>query len=465
MAKETNTLIKTTSVYMIGSMLSKLLNLLILPYISIALSAEQYGVYDLIQTIVGVVLPIFTLQAIEAAFRFVYLEQDGKKKGEVISNVWFLIISGGLIFISALYILNHIFFKMAYVQLLALYFVFNVLINMYQRIARCYDNNKVYALSGVIQTFVLLITQVIFLHYFNMKEDGLVYAYCISVIVSCVYIEWSVLSIRDCSLTCIRMDMLKKIIRFSAPLIPNSVSWWVVSSVNRIIIVAVIGYAANGIFSMANKFASIITMIGSTFILAWQEYVLTQKDNANKVKMFSNVFHVFFFILACCTAGGTLLQQIFFKTLIDAEYAESFFYIPIIMLTVAISTLNSFWGVGYFAYEKTSGAFKTTIVGAITNLVLGCLLIKNWGLYGVAFAGLLAYLIMWIFRYMTMKSYFYIQIKRKEMIIPIGMVAISFAAYYLNRNLISVAFIGLICVVFLLKYKTLILEFLQKRRG
>jgi O-antigen/teichoic acid export membrane protein len=298
-----------------------------------------------------------------------------------------------------------------------------------------------------------------------MKEDGLVYAYCISVIVSCLYIEGSVRSIRDCSLKAIKKELLCKIIRFSAPLIPNSVSWWVVSSVNRIIIVAVIGYAANGIFSMANKFASIITMIGSTFILAWQEYVLTQKDNTDKVKLFSNVFHVFFYILACCTAGGTLLQQIFFNTLIDAEYAESFFYIPIIMLTVAVSTLNSFWGVGYFAYEKTSGAFKTTIVGAVANLFLGCVLIRVWGLYGVAFAGLIAYLLMWIVRCITMKSYFYIQMKPGEMIVPAGMVLISFVAYYLNKNLVSIVFIGLICIIFLLKYKSLLLEFLKKRRG
>ena len=465
MAKQTNTLLKTTSVYMIGSMMSKLLNLLILPYISIALSTEQYGVYDLIQTIVGVVLPIFTLQAIEAAFRFVYLEHNRKKKGEVISNVWFLIVLGGLIFIAVLYASNSLIFKLSYVNLLALYFVFNVFINMYQRIARCYDNNKVYAISGVIQTFVLLITQVIILYFFNLKEDGLVYAYCISVIVACVYIESNVLSIKDCSLKGIKKEQLIKIIKFSAPLIPNSVSWWVVSSVNRIIIVATIGYAANGIYSMANKFASIITMIGSTFVLAWQEYVLTQKDNSDKDKLFSNVFNVFCFILACCTAGGTLLQQIFFKTLIAVEYAESFLYIPIIMLSVAISTLNSFWGVGYFAYEKTSGAFKTTIVGAIINLLLGCLLVKDFGLYGIAFAGMFAYLVMWIIRYITMKSYFYIQIKVKEMIIPIIMIVLSFIVYYLNQNLASMGFICLICLIFVMKYKTIILKFLPKKRG
>lgn len=463
--KGASTLIKTTSVYMIGSMLSKLLNLLILPYISIELSAEQYGVYDLIQTIVGVVLPIFTMQAIEAAFRFVYLETERRKKGKVISNVWCMIITGSFVFVILLYLANFLVFHLEYANLLALYFIFNVFINMYQRIARCYDNNKVYAISGVIQTFILLATQIVFLYFFDMKEDGLVYAYCISVVVACLYIEGNVKSIRDCSWKDISKTLLVKIVKFSAPLIPNSVSWWAVSSVNRIIIVATMGYAANGIYSMANKFASIITMIGSTFVLAWQEYVLSQKDNPDRKKLFSTVFTVFYFILACCTAGGTLLQQIFFKSLIDVEYAESFFYIPIIMLAVAISTLNSFWGVGYYAYEKTTGAFKTTIVGAVVNVALGCLLVKDFGLYGIAFAGLFAYLIMWIARWVSMKSYFNIQIQLKELFVPTTMIIVSFIGYYWNNNMISAVLICLICLGFLAKYRSILVDFIQKRKG
>lgn len=464
MKQKASTLVKTTSVYMIGSMLSKVLNLLILPYISLELSSAQYGVYDLIQTIVGVALPIFTMQAIDAAFRFVYLEEQRKEKGRIISNVWFLILLGSIIFSLGAYGCNIVFLHLEYIKLLILYYIFNVFINMFQRIARCYDDNKVYAISGVIQTFVLLVMQVIFLHFFDMKENGLVYAYCISCVISCVYIEWNIGSIKDCSFRYVAKEILKKIIKFSAPLIPNSISWWAVSSVNRIIIVAALGYSANGIFSMANKFASIITMIGSTFVLAWQEYVLTNKDNVDKDKIFSQVFEVFFFILACCTAGGTLLQQIFFKTLIGVEYAESFFYIPIIMLTAAVSTLNSFWGVGYFAYEKTGGAFKTTIIGAIVNLILSFVLIRDFKLYGIAFACLLAYLVMWIMRYISMAEYFYIRIRIKEIIVPVIMVIASYYIYYLNQNLISMLATVMVCLIFVVKYRKILINILKTKK-
>lgn len=456
------TLLKTTSIYMIGSMLSKLLNLVMLPYISIQLNATQYGIFDLIQTISSIALPIFTLQAIEAAFRFVYLAKNQEKE-QILSNVWAIIIAGTITFSVLLYIVNHTIFEIAYARYLLYYFIFNVLINMYQRIARCYNNNKVYAISGVIQTIVMLILQYVFLRFFNMKEDGLIYAYAVSAIIASVYIELSVRSLKSCNFKFINAITLKKIIKFSAPLIPNSISWWTVSSVNRIIIVSFIGYSANGIFSMSNKFASIVTMIASTFQMAWQEYGLTEKDNPNRTKLFSNVFFHFMIILFCITAGGILIQQLFFNVLISPEYTESYFYIPIVMIGVAISSINSFYGAGYFIYEKTSEAFKTTVVGATINLTLCFLLVKPFGLYGISFSGIVAYLFMWINRAITMRKYFRIIIDPLSLVVGVTVVSLSVIVFYMNNNYASIAMIILICLVFMIKYRKMIQNIIKRK--
>lgn len=454
-------LLKTTGVYMIGSMLSKVLNLVILPYISSQLTTEEYGVYDLIQTIVSVVLPIFTMQAIEAAFRFVYLEE---KKGNVLTNVWGIIIAGSALFAVLLYVADAVFLHLEYTFYLLIYFIFNVLINMFQRVARCYDNNKVYSVSGVIQTFVLLVSQYVFLKYFNMKLNGLVYAYAISVVVVCVYIEICIRHIKELDIKTISKDVLKRIIRFSAPLIPNNISWWAISSVNRIVIVSFISYSANGIFSMSNKFASIVTMVASTFQLAWQEYGLTEKDNPDRERIFSEVFRHFLIVLACVTSGGILLQQIFFKTLIDPQYAESFYYIPIVMAGVAFSAINSFFGAGYFIYEKTNSAFKTTVVGAIISIALCLAFVKPFGLYGISAASGIAYAFMWVMRAVTMRSYFKIHINIKAVLYYVAVVVLSVLVYYQNNNLFSFIAIVALCLSFAIMYFKYFLVFLKKIR-
>lgn len=450
--RSTLKLLESTAIYMAGSMLSKLLNLVILPFISIRLTSEQYGIFDLIQTITSLVIPVFTLQVIEAAFRFVYLANK-KEKRQILSNVWACILVGSVCFVGLLYSLNFYCLHLAYINYIIIYYIFNVLINMYQRIARCYNLNKVYALSGIIQTIVMLGFQFIFLHYFSFKEDGLVYAYAISAAVSCVYIEIKTHSLKTVSFSDLNINTLKRIICFSAPLIPNSISWWGVSSVNRLVIVAFIGYSANGIFSMSNKFASIITMIASTFQLAWQEFGMTEKDNPDHEMQFSNVFKHFFIILAFITSAAILFQQIFFNLLIDAKYEQSYYYIPIIMLSVAFSSINSFYGAGYFIFEKTKGAFKTTVIGALLNIVICFITVKPFGLWGIASAGVMAYFIMCIIRHFTMKKYFNIYWEIKSMIISVSLITVSIIIYYVNYNIISVVTMLILGVMFFMFYK------------
>lgn len=458
-------LMKNTTIYMIGSMMSKLLNLIILPYISGQLTPEQYGIYDLVQTIVGVALPIFTLQAIEAAFRFVYLEK-AENKGKIITNVWTIILTGTVLFTLFLYGLNVAVLHLEYVNYLAIYFVFNVFLNMYQRIARCYDNYKVYALSGVIQTFVLLFFQLFFLQFFGMNEDGLIYAYAVSVFITCVYIHFAVKEYKTGNFRDTNKETIAKIVRFSAPLIPNSISWWGVSSLNRVLIVSFISYSANGIYSMSNKFASIVTVIASTFQLAWQEYALTEKDNPERVKLFSQVFAHFTMILMFGTGIATLFQQMFFSLLINPEYAESFYYIPLVMLGVAFSSLSSFYGAGYFVYEKTKGAFKTTVACAVLNLILCFLSVFTFGLYGISMSGVIAYLVMWLMRHTSMRSYFKIEFDWESMIVALLVTVVSVGIYYCNNVWLSLFAMLLMTAILIVKYfkliKSLLRRFLHK---
>lgn len=459
-----NSLINNTAIYMVGSALSKVLNLLLLPYISVKLSSEQYGVFDLIQTITGIILPICTLQAIEAAFRYVYLEADNKK-GKILTNVWLIVGLGTSGASMLLTLINGLFLHLSYIRLLIMYLIFNVLLNMYQRIARCYNKNKVFALSGIIQTFVMLILQLSFLQWFDMKEDGLVYAYMVSVIVVVIFVELSTHSLGQLKFKDINRDDIKKIVSFSVPLIPNSISWWGVSSLNRMIIVSQIGYAANGIFSMANKFSSMVTMVTSTFQLALQEYILEEKDNENRVQIVSDIFNKILVILGFIVAIGTLFQQIFFKYLISLEYAESYYYIPITMISAAFSAMSSFYGVGYFVYEKTSGAFKTTTVCAALNLLLCFATIKIGGIYAIATAGAISYLIMWIIRHFTMRDYFRVDIKITSVAFFVLLSGSSTIVYYFNQVLFSVVLMVIYSVLFVGVFGRDAIRFIEQRRS
>lgn len=440
-----------TVVYMIGTALSKVLNFVILPYISCMISSEQYGVYDAVQTISSLLLPIVTLQAIDAAFRFMY-EASDREKEKVLSNVWMLLLFGIVIATGIGIILNYGFLHISYFWLLLIYTLTNIIVNMFQRVARSYNMRKVYAISGIIQTAILLVMQFIFLKYTKLGESGLVYAYAISALLTSFYIEINTRSLKRVHCSLIDIDEIKRIVKFSAPLVPNSISWWGVSSVGRILIITVIGYSANGIYSMSNKFAGLITMVTSTFLLAFQEHAITEKDKSD-CNTNSKVFNQYVYVLACGTSALLLFQQIYFKMFIDSQYAESVQYIPIVMLSMFFSSISSFYGTGYFAYEKTSGAFKTTLYGALINIVLSFVSIRFAGLWGIAFSSAIAYLAMCLFRHYSMKSYFTIDIDKKIVLVCGIMLLIATYVFYLNSILLSVVTIVLIGIYMLIYYR------------
>lgn len=68
------------------------------------------------------------------------------------------------------------------------------------------------------------------------------------------------------SFKCIDKKILKMILKYSIPLVPNSLMWWIMAAGDKYIINYFLGDSANGIYSLALKIPQIINMVYSLFI-------------------------------------------------------------------------------------------------------------------------------------------------------------------------------------------------------
>ena len=82
-------LFSDTVAFTISSFASKILGFLLIPLYTAVLSAEQYGVADLITNTVNVVYPIMTLSIMEATLRFAFDEKNNNT--DVLNNSLFVI--------------------------------------------------------------------------------------------------------------------------------------------------------------------------------------------------------------------------------------------------------------------------------------------------------------------------------------------------------------------------------------
>ena len=80
-------LIKNTAIVSLGKICTQLITFLLLPLYTYILSTEEYGVVDLLNTLVSLFMPVVTLQIEQGVFRYL-LDSRGNKENEksIISN-------------------------------------------------------------------------------------------------------------------------------------------------------------------------------------------------------------------------------------------------------------------------------------------------------------------------------------------------------------------------------------------
>ena len=97
MSREKN-LAKNTGVLAVGKLLPQLTAFVTLPILTQNLTKAEYGTYDLIATLIMLIIPIATLQIQSAAFRFLIdCRDDAAQCTSIITNIFIVTIPVSLL--------------------------------------------------------------------------------------------------------------------------------------------------------------------------------------------------------------------------------------------------------------------------------------------------------------------------------------------------------------------------------
>ena len=465
--KATNRLAIGTVVYMIGNLTSKMLQMLILPIITANLTTSEYGFYDLIVTTINLVTPFITLQIVEGMFRFLFEASEENKVKNISTTTAFLLgsisILGLIMLLLALTIPT-----IKYPFLIYLNYVSVIVFDYMQKIARVQQQNRVYAISGVVNTIIMLVCQALTLLVFKMGTDGMLIANSISYFVAAAYLEINVRVDKWLKKSGVDKGALIALLKYSAPLMPNSIVWWLVASSDRYVISCFLGMGANGIYSIAGKFSQLLTFAVTVFQLAWQENAILERNSKERDAFYTNTFNTYMKLLL----GGYLvvlpLIRLLIPFLLESNYQCGYLYNPLLLFGAIMSAFAQFYGSAYLVFKKTSGAFFTTLFAAIMNLLIGVSLIRKIGLFAPALGTAMAFLLQWILRAKQMKAYFNVKIDLKTLALMMICVCLTTYAYYEESIIIHIIsfVVGLaFCIFFNFRFiKSIIVKLFNKSR-
>lgn len=458
-------LAKNTVIYMIGNLGSKVLQMLILPILTAVLLTEEYGYYDLIVTTINLITPLATLQLIEAMFRYLFGGSEEEKK-VTISSVTAALIVGMAALAVAIFCIQKIGIDLKYPLLIYLNYITNIMFDYMQKVARCQQKNSLVAVSGVINTSVMLTVEAVTLLIFKMRVDGMLLANCVSYFVAVLYLEFKLHIEEYFSVAAINIKRIKELLRYSLPLVPNSVCWWVVSACDRYVISFFLSVSANGIYSIAGKFSQMLSMITNVFQMAWQESSIIESDKNTRDEFYTKTFDSYMrFLLAGYIVLLPVIRLIM-PFLVADEYQIGYLYNPLLLLGAVFAAFSQFYGSAYLAFKKTGGALSTTVIAAIVNVTIGVCLIKKIGLYAPALGTTCAFLTQWILRVHQMKDYFKVKINSRVLGFMIPTMIIYYVLYFNHYVILHIVMFLIAVVIFLMLNKGMlkgVLGFVRKR--
>lgn len=438
-------LAKNTAILTFGKICTQFVSFLLLPLYTAILEPEVYGIADLFNSYIYLIIPLVSLMIDQGLFRFLLDCREDENKQKTLFSTVLTLNFVEIIIYALIYFAIQPFIGSKYKIFLLIDVSLNVVLNTLMQFARGIGNNAVYAISSFLSASMIVVSNVITLVILKMGAMGLFVSTVVGKVITLVATFLSLKVWNYYSITFISKTELKKILKYSLPFIPNQLSWWVIGVSDKTVISWFLSIAANGIYSVANKFSSIFITFYNIFNLSWTESVSLHINDLDADTFLEETINTLFAVFYSLCVGIIVYMPLLFPMLINSQYNEAYFQIPILMFAVLFQVIVGLYSVVYVALKKSSEIAKTSFFAAMINIGVDVALIRYIGLYAASISTLVAYASMAIYRYFHIKKYVNVPLNNKMIYLLTSLMV--FISYYYNNFIINIC-VAIIVTIF-----------------
>lgn len=254
----------------------------------------------------------------------------------------------------------------------------------------------IYSLTGLVYTICVAAISFILVPGYGVV--GYVLSIIFANLISGIYSFICGKVYRSFSMASISVVAIKEMLKYSIPLIPNSIMWWLVSAMNRPVLESHLGLHDIGIYAVANRFPGILSMVFAVFATSWQISVLEEYKKEGFERFYNKIFKLIFGGLCVLLVAITFSSKLLIRLFADAAFYEAWQYVAVLSFGTLISCMSSFVGVIFSATRESQYFLYSSIIGAIASIVFNILLIPIWGIYGACISIILSFFFMTGFR-------------------------------------------------------------------
>jgi O-antigen/teichoic acid export membrane protein len=395
-------LAKHSAIYGLGSIVSSLLAVFLLPLYTRYLTRADYGA---IETLIAAsaVLTIFLQAGINSAFfRFYFDSPDPEQRKRVVrTSFWFTMggatvgLALGVLFASE--ISSLLFGTSARADLVraaAVMLWANLNYQQMTSLFRVEQRSVAYVIASLTNVAITIGATVVLVVGFHKGALGALVGNFVGTL--CVYFPLLVYRRFQLGLEFDR-TLLRQMNTFGLPLVPSALALWVNNFSDRLFLVKLAGAAEVGLYSIGIRLSAAILLLLTAFRTAWPAFAYSIEDEREAKETYGFVL-TYVLLIVCwgALALGALAPWLVHLLTTPHFYAGSR---VVALLAFANAAKAGFMvvSIGIGRARRTQFNWVITGVAAAVNIVLNVILIPPYGMIGAAIATVASFTVMFVF--------------------------------------------------------------------
>jgi O-antigen/teichoic acid export membrane protein len=406
-----------------------MITIFLVPLYTRIFNPSDYGIISLINTTFFVVT-LFSVCALDnsAGRWFFDTEDENDRKRTVASWFWFQLgislLLAILMFILlpsfSRFILKSPREKIWYVWLLAcLTLVTNILpaiVWNWYRFNRKPRATIIYTVSQSLLTIALTILFVVVLKWGIVGVYAALFfsSFLFSVIALFVLGNWL-------HVAYFQFARIKEMLRFSVPLIPAAVAYWLINSTDAYFIQFFKSQSEVGLFSIGASLASGVALLTGAFQQAWGPFAFSIMNEPDAKRTYANVFLVFGVVSSVLLLSMFLFAPEILILLTTPKYYDSAWVASILSINLILIAFTYIASIGTSIAKNNKYYSIGILFASVLTILLDVLLIPIWGKEGSAIATVLAQLIVPVYLFYKAQKLYPIPYPFKKVSVVIGL--------------------------------------------
>jgi len=396
--KESKLLAKHSIIYSLGNFMQRIVSLLLLPIYTRYLTPNDYGIKELVALSTDIIVMLLTIAISDAIYRFYFKYENIKDRNEVISSAIIVISIVGLFAIVLLSfstkLMAHLildsaelyyFFLIAFASLW-----FQSLNNIGYTYLRAEQKSLKFVTLSFCKMVLAILLNICLVCYLKLGVLGILIS---TLIVSIIMTLVLVAPLSKKIGLHFSANKIKEMLKFGAPLIPSQFGAFIVHLSDRFFIKEYCSIADAGLYSLGYRFGTLpMYFISQPFNQIFQPRRFELYKNDGSEKIFGTIFTYFLGLMVFAGLGVSVLSKDLLMIMSDEKFWSAYKVIPIIVLATTIFSFQYHLDMGILITKKTIYLAYINFSNGILILILNFMLIPKYGVYGAAYATLIAFI-------------------------------------------------------------------------